>query len=109
MVDKAYYHCHHHHRSGDTDCWLIVVCWAVSLLDSMDSTLNTTTSPQVPGRDGSTSRDTTQDNLGQTLPETLKTQGTAGRPELSFSGLVGGLVGGQTGLLVGGLVGGLVG
>ncbi|KAK7497270.1 hypothetical protein BaRGS_00011564 [Batillaria attramentaria] len=46
----------------------------VSLLDSMDSTLNTTTSPQAPGKEG-TSRDTTQDNLGQTLPET---QGTAG-------------------------------
>ncbi|XP_070189405.1 centrosomal protein of 162 kDa-like [Littorina saxatilis] len=50
----------------------------VSLADSMDSTLNTTTSPQVAGRDSTGSRDTTQDNLGQTLQETLKTQGTAG-------------------------------
>ncbi|KAL8611463.1 hypothetical protein ACOMHN_014518 [Nucella lapillus] len=45
---------------------------------SLDSTLNTTTSPQVPGVEDSGSRDTTQDNLEQTLPETLKTQGTAG-------------------------------
>lgn len=64
---------------------LTVVCWTVSLLDSMDSTLNTTTSPQAPGRDANTSRDTTQDNLGQTLPETLKTQGTAGWCDLRSS------------------------
>ncbi|XP_076466484.1 centrosomal protein of 162 kDa-like [Babylonia areolata] len=45
---------------------------------SLDSTLNTTTSPQVGGQEDTGSRDTTQDNLGHTLPETLKTQGTAG-------------------------------
>ncbi|XP_012943714.1 centrosomal protein of 162 kDa isoform X1 [Aplysia californica] len=39
----------------------------VALLDSMDSTLNTTTSPKL------NSRDTTQDNLGVTLPDAMKT------------------------------------
>ncbi|XP_048239455.1 centrosomal protein of 162 kDa-like isoform X2 [Haliotis rufescens] len=45
----------------------------VSLLDSLDSTLNTTTSPKasVPF-DGS--REGNHDNLGQTFPDTLKTR-----------------------------------
>ncbi|BFZ09746.1 hypothetical protein BsWGS_12785 [Bradybaena similaris] len=39
----------------------------VALLDSMESTFNTTQSPKV-----ANSRDTTQDNLGATLPESLR-------------------------------------
>ncbi|XP_013094419.2 centrosomal protein of 162 kDa-like isoform X2 [Biomphalaria glabrata] len=39
----------------------------VALLDSLDSTFNTTTSPKIPN-----SRETTQDNLFLTMPDTLK-------------------------------------
>ncbi len=51
----------------------------VSLLDSLDSTLNTTTSPKasVPGegsREGGL-----RDNLGQTLPDSLKTRTGTGK------------------------------
>ncbi|KAH9519419.1 hypothetical protein Btru_075490 [Bulinus truncatus] len=45
----------------------------VALLDSMDSTFNTTTSPQVPN-----SRETTQDNLFLTAADTLKNPGHMG-------------------------------
>lgn len=44
----------------------------------MDSTLNTSASPQAPGREVS-SMDITQETLGHTLQETLKTQETGGK------------------------------
>ncbi|CAL1547672.1 unnamed protein product, partial [Lymnaea stagnalis] len=45
----------------------------VALMDSLESTFNTTTSPQI-----ANSRDTTHDNLGLTLPDTLKNPGFSG-------------------------------
>ena len=117
MVDKAYYHCHGHRHSGDTDRWL---SYAGQCLYWTRWT-RPSTPPHHPrclvvmaAHQGTLLR-TTSGRLCRRLSRLREQQVSLNSHLVDWlvDWLVGGFVGGQTGGLVGGLdgspVGGLVG